>query len=371
MIPTFETGRLAGLGLRRERRRTPPPRRGTRTRTRRSRTNYPIYYRWYFRTGSHGDFEYLVRLLKPQPVDTRVGTSRHRRTGPGIEYSRHHATRRSAASCGWAERCRFPMPISTTASWQNAETLRELGPALSATRSRRAGRLRQPARRLRRADAGGPPTRQPVWAEAVDRRPRPADHGAALRPLARADPAAADRARRHARRPIRTNWVHRLNLDPRFRVPAAFGAEVVETERRRVHERRVGADRRRAGGQRAASAGCNSRPQSSWRWHDRAPHAAGAAQPRARLQPDRPGRVACVMASSAPRSRLHAARRSLRPAVYTSTAMRRVLRPGARLMRSRCPSTRRDHADNLLPRVNAGEVSAAPPKVVAAGRRDS
>ena len=35
---------------------------------------YPVYYRWYFRTGSHGDFEYLVRLLKPQPVDKRVGT---------------------------------------------------------------------------------------------------------------------------------------------------------------------------------------------------------------------------------------------------------------------------------------------------------
>ena len=33
----------------------------------------PFYFRWYFRTGSHGDFLYLVRLLKPQPVDPRVG----------------------------------------------------------------------------------------------------------------------------------------------------------------------------------------------------------------------------------------------------------------------------------------------------------
>ena len=32
------------------------------------------------------------------------------------------------------------------------------------------------------------------------RRSRPADHGAAVRPLARADPAAADQARRHRRR---------------------------------------------------------------------------------------------------------------------------------------------------------------------------
>src|SRR5262245_6894932 len=36
--------------------------------------NYPYYYRWYFRTGTVGDFEYLVRLLKPRTVDKRVGT---------------------------------------------------------------------------------------------------------------------------------------------------------------------------------------------------------------------------------------------------------------------------------------------------------
>ena len=33
-----------------------------------------VYYRWFFRTGAIGDFEYLVRLLQPRPVDARVGT---------------------------------------------------------------------------------------------------------------------------------------------------------------------------------------------------------------------------------------------------------------------------------------------------------
>ena len=32
-----------------------------------------FYYRWYFQTGAFGDFEYLVRLLRPKPVDKRVG----------------------------------------------------------------------------------------------------------------------------------------------------------------------------------------------------------------------------------------------------------------------------------------------------------
>jgi hypothetical protein len=36
-------------------------------------TVYPIYYRWFFRTGSKGDFEFLVDLLEPRPVDKRVG----------------------------------------------------------------------------------------------------------------------------------------------------------------------------------------------------------------------------------------------------------------------------------------------------------
>ena len=36
-------------------------------------TLYPIYYRWFFRTGTKGDFEFLVDLLEPRPVDKRVG----------------------------------------------------------------------------------------------------------------------------------------------------------------------------------------------------------------------------------------------------------------------------------------------------------
>ena len=35
--------------------------------------SFPYYHRWFFRTGIEGDFEYLVRLLKPRPMDARVG----------------------------------------------------------------------------------------------------------------------------------------------------------------------------------------------------------------------------------------------------------------------------------------------------------
>jgi len=74
VVPSFETGRLAGLG-------DDPT--GAPHATFSAWDSYaskpdpnlvPIYYRWYFRTGVKGDFEYLVSLLKPQPVDPRVGT---------------------------------------------------------------------------------------------------------------------------------------------------------------------------------------------------------------------------------------------------------------------------------------------------------
>jgi hypothetical protein len=34
---------------------------------------HPVYHRWYFKTATVGDFEYLVRLLKPRPPDARLG----------------------------------------------------------------------------------------------------------------------------------------------------------------------------------------------------------------------------------------------------------------------------------------------------------
>src|SRR5205085_917152 len=74
VVPTFETGRLSGLGQDPV---TAPHATASAWEAYAGRlepTNYPVYYRWFFRTGSRGDFEFLVRLLTPKPVDKRVGT---------------------------------------------------------------------------------------------------------------------------------------------------------------------------------------------------------------------------------------------------------------------------------------------------------
>ncbi len=70
LVPAFESGRLAGLGL------DPSGVADAPAWDASGITDgfqLPFYHRWYFRTGTVGDFEYLVRLLEPKPVDSRVG----------------------------------------------------------------------------------------------------------------------------------------------------------------------------------------------------------------------------------------------------------------------------------------------------------
>ena len=69
LIPSFESGRLAGLG-----RDLPGDLQATESAWENVGNNeFPYYYRWYFRTGNVGDFEYLVGLLKPMVADKSVG----------------------------------------------------------------------------------------------------------------------------------------------------------------------------------------------------------------------------------------------------------------------------------------------------------
>jgi hypothetical protein len=69
VIPSFESGRLAGAGA--------AAADIAAAKTKRSwdgpQLEFPYYYRWKFNTGTLGDFEYLVRMLKPKVVDSRVG----------------------------------------------------------------------------------------------------------------------------------------------------------------------------------------------------------------------------------------------------------------------------------------------------------
>ena len=77
LVPAFEVGRLAGLGLAGARgghdhRR----RRGAGQRGVGATITLPMYFHWEFRTGPAGDFESLARRLTPRPVPDTVGFRR-------------------------------------------------------------------------------------------------------------------------------------------------------------------------------------------------------------------------------------------------------------------------------------------------------
>jgi hypothetical protein len=189
VVPTFELGRRAGLGLPVAEADltaagalapawalTPPP----------AEVRLPVLYQWEFRTGQRGDFESLARRLTPAPA-SGLGTRPVDVSRPG-----------------------FPAGDATTVELEGA--LLPIPPG------------------------GGPPP-------APD--PLPAPFQATLAGIVN-EPSRAEAAdpdadpllapplygRWHAGRaavtPDGTTWLDQLNLDPRWRVVAGFGTRVVQ-----------------------------------------------------------------------------------------------------------------------------------------------
>jgi hypothetical protein len=373
VVPTFETGRLAGLGhdptgapfatasawgLAGQ----PEP------------GSLPVYFRWYFRTGSKGDFEYLVSLLKPQPIDTRVGTRDMDVQEPGSNIPGitdpalggvlrlGGALRVPDADLGtadlqlrqkydnWDQPYPHPFQVKLAAFINLPDDYAAQAAGAANAASGIAGIAGNP----------DPLITAPLYGRW---------HALTQRLLTKRDGSAAANE---------TNWVHTLNLDPRFRVAAAFGAQVVEENA----EEYMNYAWQQIGDVLAANQKIRHlqlATQVSGRWYDfhLAP-LANANQERAFLI-SAPvaarvlvgaGTLAAAQAASlgspaptAMRTIAFMQSASLVSPALTSTAMRRVTRPRARLVRL-LPFTADVTPNNLLTRVNAGAVSPAPPRTL-------
>ncbi|MFQ6026490.1 MAG: hypothetical protein ACE5Q6_03125 [Dehalococcoidia bacterium] len=353
LIPTFETGRLAGLNLE-------PADSPHATFSawgdyvgRQEPTRFPFYHRWFFRTGARGDFEYLVRLLEPKPADGRVGRRDMDVQDPGSNIS------------GIDD--------------PDLEGFLKLGGALLAPLSDESEAEIQ---KWEDWDQPYPHAFQTELAEFINLAAEYADKDAAtanndtqLDPNIKNDPdplitppiygrwhARAERLLKNADgtdAPNNTNWLHNLNLDPRWRTAAGFGTDVVKDNQEEYMDAawdQIGdvleANRQIRQAQLAQ--------QVSIYWYDQ------HLKPLQNINPDK------VLVMTAPVQKRvvsqgltvfqQVKQSPLTPAV-TSAPLRRMMRPHSRMIRYSA-FDEGISPTNLVTRVNAGVVTAAPPHIV-------
>lgn len=226
LIPTFESGRLSGLGL-------DLPDNLIATKCAwddQVNIEFPYYHRWYFRTGNVGDFEYLVNLLKPKPADKTIGVRDMDVIHPGSNLPPIDtpADLNGILKLGGALR----VPLNTMKAVDKTEVLKyddwDESPYPHTFESAMAQRINladdytDPSKDVETVNSeanitleDGSDDPDPVITSPLYGR----WHALTQRLL---------KSKTDADLPNNKNWIHELNLDPRFRVPSGFGTKVVQ-----------------------------------------------------------------------------------------------------------------------------------------------
>ena len=212
VIPTFDSGRRAGLGL-------DPNGAASATKIAwdGNDTEFPVYYTWSFGTSTVGDFEYLVRLLKPRSADPKVGVRDVdlQDVGSGVRGIEAPALK-NILRIGGALR----VPFAPLAQATKDEIIRfdEWAKPFAGPFQQRLATLVNLPDTYRSTGAGDDPLIVPPlygrW------------HAAIERLTAAAGSADAER----------TRWLNELNLDPRYRAAAGIGTSVVQKNQEQYME---------------------------------------------------------------------------------------------------------------------------------------
>jgi hypothetical protein len=362
IVPAFEGGRLACLGLDLTKAPSATASAWVSYAGQEEPQNFPYYYRWHFRTGDRGDFRYLVGLLKAQPVDATVGTrdfdvTRPEANLPGIVTPGLNGVLRLGGALKVPD---ADLSDADKAERDKYENWDQPYPDSFESSLAKFVNLADDYQELPAADANAATGIGPGISDDLD--------PLITSPLYGRWHALTERLlfnRNGTDAPNRTNWVHRLNLDPRFRVPATYGTEVVEGHT----EEYMNYAWEQIGDVLAANQvirRLHFATAASVRLYERHLLPAASSPERALALTAQVSSRVLFAGSTVASMRGAFATPTLVPPVLTSTAFRRVLRPGARLMRS-LPFVPAAARTNLLQRMNAGEVTSAPPKVVPSG----
>jgi hypothetical protein len=338
VVPTFESGRLAGLGL-------DPAGASSATRCAWDGPtiepeHYPYYHRWYFRTGSVGDFEYLVRLLQPKPADPRVGTRDIdvQAPGPGIP-GIENPELAGVLRLGGALR----VPLDTLPKEARDEFTKYdewARPFPQPFQQSAAALLNLPATYAESGADDDPLIVPPIYGRW---------HAAVTRLLDGPIDSVEDREK----------WLNELNLDPRYRVAAGFGTDVVQKNQDKYMEaawRQVGDVL--AGNQKIRYAQMALAASRVWNTKYLAPALARSPERYLTLAAPVHRRVLAEGVTFQ-----HRVRESPVPPAAFSKTMRQAVRPRGRVAQ-RAGFDAARNAATLIGRINRGDVTAAPPKVV-------
>ncbi|MFL5335848.1 MAG: hypothetical protein ACJ8H8_22370, partial [Geminicoccaceae bacterium] len=319
LIPAFEIGRLAGLGLPTAGQNALAPSWGN------GQTQYPVYYRWFFRTAQRGDFEYLVNLLEPRAVDQRVGVRDMDMQKPDFDVPGMRDGPGESAAMGLEGALKSPEAQTRPAAWPPAPHppfLSELARKVNLQED-----VLQPA-------PSGQTHPDPIISP----------------PLYGRWHALQDRLEVDS-----PGWANELNRDPRLRVPAGFGAQVVQANQETYMQKAwqqlgdvLAANQRIRQFQVSVTAG-NRVFERFLRPLGLDQKLAVTAQVHTRVL-------------GSPTTVAHDVRESRLPAAALDPGFRRMTRPRGVLMRKAAPG-RRGRPGTMISRMNArGGITAAPPK---------
>ena len=362
LIPSFETGRLAGLGLAVS---------GVSLAAKSAWSDgaagpepqlIPVYHRWHFRTGKSGDFEDLVRLLQPRTVDPKVGLRDMDVQNPSpIIPGILEANLRGVLKLGGALRA---PKADKTAVWIANEAWDAANPhpfqkALAAFVNLADDYQTKPPKDALIAANGEKVTTQ-FDTDEDEKSPDPVItpplygrwHAAVDRLLVKADGSAVENP---------GNWIQELNLDPRFRVGASAGTKVIQKDQEefmRAAWSQVGdvieANRKLRLSQFAR--------QISNNWFERRFLSAASSDDRF-LRLSRPVHRRVLDGGKTLRS---AFEKSLLTTSLMSSTATRLMRPGGRLARH-LGGGRGINRDQLLMNLNVGKLLSAPKKTAPRG----
>jgi len=324
LVPAFETGRLAGLGQETSNIDAQLPAWNASS----AGLEFPVYFDWYFRTGANEDFESLVKLLEPRPMDKRVGIRDMDGSAPG-----------------------FGMSAGT-----------DIGQILPASEPQNVigleGALKSPSTKSKPEAIN---TARPFFGELESILNFPADLQAAAN--ASADPVVSppiygeNHALKHTVDVTAGGWLNQLNRDPRNRVPSGFGVNVVQKNQEDYVARAWEQVKRILDANRRIFLTVFSMSTAQ----------AITANFVSVLKPAELLTVFAPLTrkvKGSPTTLRHQIENSNLPPAAIDSAMRRLLRPrGAYGKRLRAADPGFSHA-TLIEELNEGTVTAAPPKQV-------